>query len=135
MGMMQEIGSQVRRTRRTAGLSQASLARMTNLSRPTVAAIEAGGSTTTGALDRVLAALGLRLVVAGPQALAGRTEPLDRPTIKDLMRFERLRRSEAGDAIPALAQPPAAQLSPAGQPAIKGLMRHSERKRRGGNGK
>ncbi len=133
MSMMQKIGSQVRRTRMTAGLSQTSLARMTNLSRPTVAAIEAGRSTTTSALDRVLAALGLRLALAGPQALASQTKPLDRPTIKDLMRFERLRRgerlrrAEAGDAIPTLTS------ALARRPTIKDLML-GERKRRGGNG-
>ena len=127
MSMMQKIGSQVRRTRMTAGLSQTSLAQMTNLSRPTVAAIEAGRSTTTGALDRVLAALGLRLALAGRQALASQTKPLDRPTIKDLMRFERLRRAEAGDAIPTLTR------ALARRPTIKDLML-GERKRRGGNG-
>ena len=55
------IGADIREARTSLGLTQHQLAAKAKVSRPTIARVETGSNISTGTLEKVVEALGMRL--------------------------------------------------------------------------
>jgi predicted transcriptional regulator len=98
-----DVGSTLRRARRTAHLSQRALAARTSVAQPTIARIEMGREDPRiDTLERLLRACGEEL---GARPVRG--EGIDRTQIRELLRLTPRRRLElAGEEAEAIRRLP-----------------------------
>ncbi|MHB8348083.1 MAG: helix-turn-helix domain-containing protein [Acidiferrobacterales bacterium] len=90
--LLRQIADQVRKQRVKHHLAQSVLAAQAGISRQTLIALESGQGVSGQSLLSVMAVLGLGVVVMPPVVASTSA----RPTIKSLMRDQRVRNASAG---------------------------------------